>query len=139
MAMAAGRTTQSPSTLAQQTLDEEERKKKEKQAKQKAGKKKGDVTGQKGKTIGGGAAAGATVGMAAGPIGALIGAGVGAAAGAVASNQQEKKAGAGSDPNRPERRRISTAMGIAQERKQSKERALATLSQAVFDWAASIR
>jgi len=133
------RTGQSPSTLAQQTLDEEERKKKEKAKKAQAQKDKKDVTGQKsqGQSAGEGAAAGASVGMAAGPVGALIGAGVGAAAGAAQSNQAEKAAA--DDPNRPKRRRLAKATEIAQDKKRSKELALATLSQAVFDWAASIR
>jgi len=137
MAMVAGRSTQSASTLAQQTLDEEERKKKEKRAKQEATEKTSDVTGQKAQAAGEGAASGASMGMAAGPIGALVGAGVGAAAGAADANQREKAAG--DDPNRPKRRRLAKATEIAQDQKRSKERALATLSQAVFDWAASIR
>jgi hypothetical protein len=126
----SGRSGQSASTLAQQTLDEEERKKKEKAKKAQAQKDKKDVTGK-------GAEASASAGMAAGPVGALIGAGVGAAAGAVDANQREKAAG--DDPNRPKHRRLAKATEIAQDKKRSKERALATLSQAVFDWAASIR
>lgn len=93
--------------------------------------------GQKAQGAAGGAASGASVGAMAGPVGALIGAGVGAAAGAVDANQAEKAA-ASAGP-RPKRRRLQAGLDKYQETKDRKERALATLSQAVFDWAASIR
>lgn len=137
MALTSARTTQSASSLAQQTLDEEERKKREKQAK---GTKQKQATNSQG-TLGGpagGAAAGATAGAVAGPIGAIVGAGVGAVAGAADANKASKDA-ASSDPNRPERRRLAKGVETFQATKRNKERALATLSQAVFDWAASIR
>ena len=122
----SNRIGQSPSTLAQQTLDEEERKKKEKAKKQKSQAKTKDITGAGGE----GAASGF---MSGGPVGALIGGGIGAATGAIDANQTEE------DPNRPKRRRLAKATEIYEDKKRSKERALATLSQAVFDWAASIR
>lgn len=137
MALSKIRTTQSVSTLAQQTLDEEERKKKSKRAQ--AEKQKQDTSSKgKGGSIAEGAAAGAVAGSVVPGIGTLIGAGIGAAGAAVSANKAEKDA-ASSDPNRPERRRLQKGIDIKNERKRSKERALATLSQAVFDWAASIR
>lgn len=134
MALTGGRRVDSPSTLAQQTLDEEARKKQVKAAKGKKGKANEKATGA---SIGESAAAGAVAGSVVPGIGTLIGAGVGAAVGAADANKAEKDA-ASAGP-RLKKRRFGKGVEIFQETKQRKEQALATLSQAVFDWAASIR
>ncbi len=107
-------------TLSQDTLDEEERRKKEKAAKE--AKKKKTAT-----SILGGIGT-----VLAGPVG---GAAITAGAGAVDANRADKA----TDPNRPKRRRLTAALDAAKDRKKTKEQALATLSQAVFDWSNSIR
>lgn len=122
--------------MAQDALAEEEaRKKKAAKAQASSSKEGGD---SKLGGAGGGAAAGATVGMAGGPIGALIGAGIGAAAGAAEANQAEKAA-AGGGPGRPSKRRLSYVNELRLETRRRKQRAMAMLSQAVFDWSASVR
>lgn len=112
--------------------EEEDEKKKGKGKKQEKGKK---GTTQKGAETASMAATGAA-GLMGGPAG-MIGAGLQIGAGLVESNQA-KKAAARAE-NRPERRRLAKGVETFKERKRSKEMALATLSQAVFDWASAIR
>ncbi len=116
-------------TLSKDATEESEEDKKKKKAKSKA--TTGTATG-----VGSGAASGAAAGTMISPgVGTVIGAGIGAAAGAVDANRADKA----TDPNRPKRRRLAAAGEKVREQRGKQERALATLSQAVFDWAASIR
>ncbi len=109
-------------TLSTSVLDEKDDEKKKKKGQSKSG------------GAAGGAASGASVGAAGGPIGSLIGAGLGAAAGAAEANQADKATGP-----RPKRRRLSKGIEKFEEVKGKRERAMATLSQAVFDFAANLR
>lgn len=67
-----------------------------------------------------------------GPVGGAL---ITAGAGAVDANRADKATA----PGRPKRRRLTAAHRAVNEVKGKQERALATLSQAVFDWAANIR
>lgn len=102
-----------------------------------AEKKKGKKGSKKstGQSAGEGAVAGATTGSVFGPVGTVIGAAIGAGASLVSANKADKATPAG----RPERRRLTAALGKVDERKKNRKMALATLSQAVFDWASAIR
>lgn len=111
-------------SLAKETLDEKERRKKKKAAKSPAS---GSVER--------GAASGAITGASAGPVGAIAGAAIGAGSSLLESREARKEA----DKLKPSRRKLKAGIDSFNKAKQSKERALATLSQAVFDWAASIR
>jgi hypothetical protein len=104
--------------LASDSLDEEKKKK---------NKKKGAAQG---------AIGGATTGASGGPVGAIAGAAIGAGTSLVESNQAEKAA---ASAGRPERRALTAGRDAMKDTKRRKEQALATLSQAVFDWAAAIR
>lgn len=132
MALSEKRTTQSKATLAQETLDEEKLKKQTKAAK---GRKKKQNVSSKGLggDVAGSAAAGAATGAVAGPVGALVGGVVGAGVGLASANQSED------DPNRPERRKLTRLRGIQKDQQSRSNQAIATLSQAVFDWASTIR
>ena len=68
----------------------------------------------------------------AGPIGGAL---IGAGASAIDANRADKA----TSPNRPKHRRLAKGLEQFKERGRKREVALATLSQAVFDWAASIR
>lgn len=134
----------SPIALASASMSEEEKEKKKKDKKKGAAKttpsrkpsnasSKAAETELLGAAIQGGGlgqTAGAGVGSLFGPVGTIAGSAIG---GAVDANQKEE------DPNRPERRRLTKAQGLAQDTKSKKQRALATLSQAVFDWASALR
>jgi hypothetical protein len=74
---------------------------------------------------------------AGGPVGAVAGAGLGVA-GSLAESNQAKKARERAE-NRPKRRRLAKGMQAFQSAADRKERAIATLSSAVFDWAAALR
>ncbi len=67
----------------------------------------------------------------------VIGPVVAATGAAVAANQDKKAAERGE--NRPERRRFTRAQELRDEGRSRSQRALATLSQAVFQYASSIR
>ncbi len=85
-----------------------------------------------------GAMQGASTGSLISPgVGSLVGAGIGAIGSAVESNQRKKAAERAEA--RPERRRLTAALDIFKERRRKKERTLATLSQAVADWARTFR
>lgn len=119
-------------------LDEEEKKKKREKAK--AGSNQGgDPAGpDKAQTIGAGAASGAAAGTMVMPgIGTLIGAGIGAATSAASADSAETRAS--DDPNRLQRRKLGAATTAIQERKDERLRAMATLSEAVFNWAQSTK
>lgn len=79
-----------------------------------------------------GAATGASVG---GVPGAVVGTGLGIASTLIDANRADKA----QSPSRPKRRRLSAVNEQRLAQRSKKEAALATLSQAVFDWAASIR
>ena len=67
--------------------------------------------------------------IAGGPLGGAIGEGIGAA---VDRNNPEE------DPNRPKNRRLTGLGNFIREKRTNEATAVATLSQAVFDWAASL-
>ena len=92
-------------------------------------KKKKDKSSKKSKTTGIVAGIGSTL---TGPIGGAL---IGAGASAVDANRADKK----TDPNRPKHRSLAKGLEQFKERGRKREVALATLSQAVFDWANSIR
>lgn len=117
---------------------EEERKKREAEL---ATSRKGSGEQEQSKLggAGGGAASGAAAGTMVMPgIGTLIGAGVGAAAGAAESNKLEKDAASGG-AGRPQRRKLAAGIAAREDVKGRRTRAMNSLAQAVFDWAASIR
>ncbi len=113
------------SALSQSALDEKEDKKKK-------GKKKG-TTSSKSSFVGE-----LTSGLGVGLGTSLPGIALGTAAGAIDKNRAKNEA-IDSDPNRPERRRLTKARDAVKGHQKTRERAMATLSQAVFDWAAAIR
>jgi len=135
-------------TLATDTLAEIARQKAEK--KKRRGKKQKQATGevtaeetppvQKSKTsatkstVSGVATGAIGGGLTGGPVGALVGGALGAIGGIADADAAKQE-----DPNRPKRRRLTKALEAREKAKSDKERRLATLSQAVFDWAASIR
>ena len=118
-------------TLSSSALDEIEKKKKERAAKKQGGEaKKAGTSSAKG---GFGSAVGGAISTAfGGPVGGAL---IGAGASAIDANRADKA----TDPNRPKRRRLAKAQENVKENKRTQERALATLSQAVADWASSIR
>lgn len=86
--------------------------------------------------LGAGAAPAAGAGGSA-LLGPLAGAGIGAIGEAVSGNQRKKAAERAE--NRPKRRRLTKVLEARDKIKRDKEMALATLSQAVMDWASAIR
>ena len=113
-----GRTLSLASSSLNQKKDEEEDEKKK--SKKKAASKSAETSSSKPR---GGS----------GMIGGIIEAGAG-----FVDRNAAKKAARRAE-NRPKHRRLAAGIETAQGRKRDKERALATLSQAVFDWAGSIR
>ena len=135
--MALARANRSMS-LGEEVMDEKRRKKKERAAK---GQKKvpgvaAGPSGAGGVPEGGitSLAKGALKGGAAGPVGMGIG-----VVGDLVSANQAKKAAERAAPPRPKRRRVKRVLDEADRQKRNKEQAMATLSQAVMDWASSIR
>jgi hypothetical protein len=127
--MALRGTTINPTLSEDATTETEAERKKREKAKKTTKKSTGQAAGE-------GAISGAAAGTAISPgLGTIIGAGIGAGAGLVDANRADKATPAG----RPERRRLTAALGKVDERKKNRKMALATLSQAVFDWAAAIR
>ncbi len=125
MAFQGSRGGKSKSTLAEETLEEEKRKKQEKQIKAQKKERGGpsDVSGGSMNKGGGGSG--------------LIGGAFKLIGGAIDMNAAKKAARRAE--NRPEHRRMARALDVYKEKKRSKQMGLATLSQAVFDWAASLR
>ncbi|MCK5641832.1 MAG: hypothetical protein KAJ19_13600 [Gammaproteobacteria bacterium] len=130
MALLESRTGKSQSTLAEETLEEEKRRKKQKQAQ---GQKK--ARGGPSDVTGGGSQN--TSFLSAGSGGGAIGQAIRTIGGIVDMNAAKKAARRAE--NRPEHRRMAGALDVYKEKKRSKQMGLATLSQAVFDWAAALR